>query len=108
MIGILVFAVIVLILYFLLLAAAHIAVDLVGLIISLLIWAVIGWLAGQLMRGRGYGALGDILLGIGGGIVGSLIFQLLRIGVGGLVGNIIVGVVGAVILILIGRVLRRA
>lgn len=75
-----------------------------SLLLSLLIWAVIGWLAGNLMRGRGYGALGNILLGLGGGIVGSILFGLLGSGLGaGLLGSILAGVVGAVIIILIAR-----
>ena len=76
-----------------------------GLIVPLIIWAVIGWAAGKLMRGRGYGAIGNILLGVGGGIIGSILFRILNLGVGDiwLIGNIIVGVVGAVIIILIAR-----
>jgi uncharacterized membrane protein YeaQ/YmgE (transglycosylase-associated protein family) len=73
-----------------------------SLIIPILIWAVVGWLTGKFMRGRGYGALNNILLGVGGGVLGSLLFRLLNLqGIGDiwLVGNVIVGVVGAVVLI---------
>lgn len=73
-----------------------------SLIIPILIWAVVGWLTGKFMRGRGYGALNNILLGVGGGVLGSLLFRLLNLqGIGDiwLVGNVIVGIVGAVILI---------
>ncbi len=60
---------------------------------------VTGYLAGQLMRGRGYGLVGNALLGLGGGIVGSIVFGLLGIGGGGIIGNVIVGVLGACILV---------
>lgn len=75
---------------------------LLGLIVPVLIWALVGWLTGYLMRGRGYGALNNVLLGVGGGILGSLIFRLFNLqGIGDLwlIGNVIVGVAGALILI---------
>jgi uncharacterized membrane protein YeaQ/YmgE (transglycosylase-associated protein family) len=104
MIGILaVIAIVLLILYFL--TGAVIGIG--GLIVTVIIWAVIGWLAGQIMKGDGYGALGNILLGLVGGLVGGLVFNLLGLGVGaGLIGTIIVGVVGSIIVIAIGRMLQ--
>ena len=79
------------------------AINLVfGLIVPILIWALVGWLTGKLLRGQGYGALNNILLGVGGGLLGSFLFRLLGLqGIGDiwLIGNIIVGIVGAVILI---------
>lgn len=100
-----VIAVILLIAYFAIGLAANIAIGLGGLLLSVIIWGVIGWLAGQIMRGGGYGALGNILLGLIGGLVGGLLFNLLNIDFGGVIGNIIVGVVGSVIVIGIGRAL---
>ncbi|MFN8451015.1 MAG: GlsB/YeaQ/YmgE family stress response membrane protein [Anaerolineae bacterium] len=100
--AIVVIVIILLIAYIVLSASINIFL---GLIVPLIIWAIIGWLAGKLMRGHGYGAVGNILLGVGGGIIGSLVFRVLNLGVGDiwLVGNIIVGVVGAVIIVLIAR-----
>jgi uncharacterized membrane protein YeaQ/YmgE (transglycosylase-associated protein family) len=77
-----------------------------ALIIPVIIWALVGWLTGKVMRGRGYGALNNILLGVGGGVLGSILFRLLNLqGIGDiwLVGNLIVGVVGAVVLIYVVR-----
>ena len=79
---------------------------LLGLIVPVLIWALVGWLTGYLMRGRGYGALYNVLLGVGGGVLGSLIFRLFNLqGIGDLwlIGNVIVGVAGALVLIYGGR-----
>jgi uncharacterized membrane protein YeaQ/YmgE (transglycosylase-associated protein family) len=75
-------------------------------------WIVVGliagWLAGQVMKGGGYGILVDIILGILGGIVGGWVFGLLGLYAGGLIGNIIVSFVGAVILVWIVRKLKKA
>lgn len=68
-----------------------------------------GWLAGQVMKGGGYGILIDIILGILGGIVGGWIFGQLGIWPGGgMIGSIIVAFVGAVILIWITRLAKKA
>ena len=80
---------------------------------DLVYWIVVGliagWLAGQVMRGGGYGVLADIILGILGGIVGGWVFGMLGIWPGGgLIGSIIVAFIGAVILVGITRVLKRA
>jgi uncharacterized membrane protein YeaQ/YmgE (transglycosylase-associated protein family) len=80
---------------------------------SILAWIVVGliagWLAGQVMKGGGYGVLVDIILGILGGVVGGWIFGALGIWHGGgMIGSIIVAFIGAVILVAITRVLKRA
>jgi uncharacterized membrane protein YeaQ/YmgE (transglycosylase-associated protein family) len=76
-------------------------------------WIVVGliagWLAGQVMKGGGYGVLVDIILGILGGILGGWIFGLLGIGSGsGIIGSLIVAFIGAVILVGITRLIKRA
>ena len=76
-------------------------------------WIVVGliagWLAGQVMKGGGYGVLVDIILGILGGFVGGWIFGLLGIWPGGgMIGSIIVAFVGAVILVWISRLIKKA
>jgi uncharacterized membrane protein YeaQ/YmgE (transglycosylase-associated protein family) len=82
-------------------------------VINFLSWIVVGliagWLAGQVMKGGGYGVLVDIILGILGGFLGGWIFGLLGIGAGsGMIGSIIVAFVGAVILVGITRLIKRA
>jgi uncharacterized membrane protein YeaQ/YmgE (transglycosylase-associated protein family) len=81
---------------------------LTDLIIFLLIGAVAGWLAGLIMKGGGYGLVGDIVVGVIGSLIGGWLFGLLGIAVGGLIGSIIAAVVGAIILIYIVRLIRRA
>jgi uncharacterized membrane protein YeaQ/YmgE (transglycosylase-associated protein family) len=81
--------------------------------INMIYWIVVGliagWLAGQVMKGGGYGVLVDIILGILGGILGGWVFGMLGIWPGGgMIGSIIVAFVGAVILVWITRLLKKA
>jgi len=82
--------------------------DLQGLIIFLAIGAVAGWLAGTLVKGGGFGLLGDIAVGIIGAVVGGFVFGLLGIRAGGLLGAIITATVGAVILLYVVRLMKKA
>ena len=79
-----------------------------ALIWFLLIGLIAGWLASQVMRGGGYGIVGDMIVGVIGAFIGAWVFSLLGIGAGGLIGQIIVAFVGAVILIAILRAIKRA
>lgn len=78
-----------------------------GLLWFILIGLVAGWLAGVLVKGGGFGILGDIVVGVLGAVIGGYIFGLLGIGAGGLLGAILVATVGAVILIFVLRLIRR-
>ena len=79
------------------------------MIYSIIVGLIAGWLAGQLMKGGGYGVLMDIVLGLLGGIVGGWVFGALGIWPsGGIVGSVVVSFVGAVILVAITRMLKRA
>ncbi len=79
-----------------------------NLIWFLLIGLVAGWLAGLVMRGGGYGLVGDMIVGVIGALIGGWVFGLLHIGFGGLLGAIFTAFVGAVILIAILRAVKRA
>jgi uncharacterized membrane protein YeaQ/YmgE (transglycosylase-associated protein family) len=80
-----------------------------GFIIWIVVGLIAGWLAGQVMKGGGYGVLVDIILGILGGVLGGWVFGLLGIWPGGgILGAIIVSFVGAIILVAITRLLKRA
>jgi uncharacterized membrane protein YeaQ/YmgE (transglycosylase-associated protein family) len=80
-----------------------------GFITWIVVGLLAGWLAGQVMKGGGYGVLVDIILGILGGVLGGWVFGLLGIWPGGgILGAIIVSFVGAVILVAITRLLKRA
>jgi len=80
-----------------------------SLIWFLLVGLIAGWLAGLLMRGGGFGVIGDMIVGVLGALIGGWLFGRLGISAGGgLVGAIITAFVGAVIFILILRLIRRA
>lgn len=78
---------------------------------SLLLWIVIGaiagWLAGQIMKGSGYGIVGDIIIGMVGALIGGWLLGGI-IAIGGLVGSIILATFGAIVLIFVLRLVRRA
>ena len=74
----------------------------------LIIGIAAGWIAGQIMKGSGYGVIGDLIVGAIGGLLGGYLFRLLGIGLGGLLGELITAVIGAVVLIAIIRLIRRA
>lgn len=82
--------------------------SLMALIIFLVIGAIAGWLAGLIMKGGGFGLIGDIIVGVIGSFIGGWLFGALGISTGGLIGSIIAAVVGAIILIAIIRLIKRA
>ena len=70
----------------------------------IIIGAIAGWLAGQFMRGNGFGLLGDIIVGIIGAFVGGWLFRAAGVGIGGgLLGSLIVAFIGAVVLLFVVR-----
>jgi uncharacterized membrane protein YeaQ/YmgE (transglycosylase-associated protein family) len=83
-------------------------VDIQSLIIFLALGALAGWIAGLLMRGGGFGLLGNIVVGIIGAVLGGFLFSLLGISAGGPIGSLITAVAGAAVLLLIVGVLKRA
>ena len=81
---------------------------LLSLVIWIVVGAIAGWIAGELMRGRGFGLLGNIVVGIVGAFIGGLLFSMLGIGPGlGIVGSLITAVVGAVVLLFVIGLVRR-
>ena len=85
----------------------HISTE--SLLVILLIGAVAGWLAGQIVQGTGFGLLGDIIIGIIGAFIGGWLFGVLGIHIGGgLLGSIIVAFIGACILIALLRAIGRS
>ncbi|MFY9691035.1 MAG: GlsB/YeaQ/YmgE family stress response membrane protein [Candidatus Acidiferrales bacterium] len=78
-----------------------------------LIWTIVigilaGWLAGQIVKGRGMGLAVDLIVGIVGSLLGGFVFGLLGLAAYGLLGRLVMAVVGAVLLLLLVRVIKRA
>jgi uncharacterized membrane protein YeaQ/YmgE (transglycosylase-associated protein family) len=78
-----------------------------GILVILFVGLIAGWLAGKVVRGTGFGIIGDIVVGIAGALLASLVFPRLGIHLGTcLVSEIIFSAIGAVVLLLIVRLLR--
>jgi uncharacterized membrane protein YeaQ/YmgE (transglycosylase-associated protein family) len=78
------------------------------LLVWLLIGAIAGWLAGVIVKGFGFGLVGNIVIGILGAFIGGWLFGALGIGAGyGIVSAILGATVGAVVLLLVVKLLRR-
>jgi uncharacterized membrane protein YeaQ/YmgE (transglycosylase-associated protein family) len=83
--------------------------DIQALIIFLLIGAIAGWLAGQIVKGYGYGLVGNVIIGIVGAFIAGNILPRAGMGMGGgLIGAIISATIGAVILLFLIRLIKRA
>jgi uncharacterized membrane protein YeaQ/YmgE (transglycosylase-associated protein family) len=84
--------------------------DITSLVIFLLVGLIAGWLAGKLVRGGGYGLLGDMVIGVLGAIIGG--FLLPKVGLGALItvpilNQIVVATIGAVILLVVLRIIKH-
>lgn len=72
----------------------------------LIIGGIAGWIAGEIVRGNGFGIVGNIVVGIVGAVVGGFLFSLLGIDAYGLVGSLVMAVIGAVVLLFIINAVR--
>ncbi len=80
-----------------------------GIIIWLIVGAIAGWLAGMVVKGGGFGLIGDIIVGIVGGLIAGWLLPRIGLFIGGdIIGDIINAFIGAVILLLIVRLIKRA
>ena len=79
-----------------------------GLIAWIIVGLLAGWIAGMVMKGSGYGLLGDLLLGLVGAVVGGWLFGLILPAAepSGLIGSIIVATIGAIVLVAVIRLIR--
>ena len=80
----------------------------IGLLWFILIGLAAGWLAGRLMKGSSFGAVGDIAVGVVGALIGGFLFRTLGLSIGGgLLGSLIVATIGAVVLLYLLRLIDR-
>ena len=78
-----------------------------GLLVTLFVGLVAGWLAGKVVRGTGFGIIGDIIVGIAGAFIAGWLFPRLGFHIGGgIVSDIIYSAIGAILLLLIVRLIR--
>ncbi len=79
-----------------------------GMIVFLIVGVVAGFLAGKIMKGKGFGLLGDLVLGVIGAFVGGWLFGMLGFLPVGIIGTLISATAGAVILLFVIRLLKKA
>jgi len=78
-----------------------------SILVILVVGIVAGWLAGKIVRGTGFGLIGDLVVGVAGAFIASLLFPRLGIHLGtGIVSEIIYSTLGAILLLLIVRLVR--
>jgi uncharacterized membrane protein YeaQ/YmgE (transglycosylase-associated protein family) len=79
---------------------------------NFLVWIITGiiagWLTGMVVKGKGYGLSGDLVIGLLGGVLGGWLFGLVGYSATNWLGQVLVAFVGGVVLVAIVRVLRRA
>ncbi len=79
-----------------------------SIVVWLIVGAIAGWLAGMIVKGGGFGLIGDIIVGIVGAVIAGWLLP--RIGIiigGGIIAAIINAFIGAVILLIILRLIKR-
>jgi uncharacterized membrane protein YeaQ/YmgE (transglycosylase-associated protein family) len=82
--------------------------DAQGIIVWLIVGAIAGWLAGMVVKGGGFGLIGDIIVGIIGALIAGWLLPQIGIAIGGgLIAAIINAFIGAVILLIILRLIKR-
>ncbi|HEX9781847.1 MAG TPA: GlsB/YeaQ/YmgE family stress response membrane protein [Opitutaceae bacterium] len=83
--------------------------DFQQVVLLLVLGGVAGWLAGQIMKGGGFGILGNVIIGVLGGVIGGALFEALGITIGGnrWVGPLVTATVGAVVLLFLIGLVRR-
>lgn len=79
-----------------------------NLLLFLIIGLVAGWLAGLIMKGKGFGLVGNLIIGVIGAFIGGFVFSSLGIAGGGLVGSLLAALVGALILVWIVGLFKKA
>jgi uncharacterized membrane protein YeaQ/YmgE (transglycosylase-associated protein family) len=74
----------------------------------LIIGVLAGWIAGQLYKGRGFGLVGNLIIGVIGAVLGGFIFDLLGVVAFGLLGKLVMSVIGALVLLFVVQTLKKA
>jgi uncharacterized membrane protein YeaQ/YmgE (transglycosylase-associated protein family) len=79
-------------------------VEIIGFLI---IGLLAGWLAGNIMKGRGFGLIGNLVVGVVGALIGGFLFRLIGLASTNVIGSLITAVVGAVVLLVIVGLLKK-
>ena len=77
-------------------------------ILFLIIGAIAGWVAGKIMKGRGFGLLGNMVVGSVGDFVGGLLFRAIGLASYGFIGSLVTATVGAVVLLFLIGLIKKS
>ena len=77
-----------------------------NLIAFLIIGLIAGWLAGMVMKGKGFGIIANMVIGVIGAFIGGFVFSLVGLSAHGFVGSLITATIGAILLIYIVRLIK--
>ena len=77
-------------------------------LLAIIIGIIAGWAAGVITRGRGFGLLGDLIVGVIGAYLGGLVLELAGLSSYGMIGYLVSSIVGAVVLLAVIRVIKSA
>ena len=78
-----------------------------NIVIWIITGIIAGWLAGQIVKGRGFGLVGDLVIGLIGGVLGGWLFGLFGISASGWIGQVVVAALGGVVLVFVIRLIRK-
>ena len=82
--------------------------ELEELIVILVVGGIAGWLAGLIIKGRGFGLIGDLIIGVLGAFLGGWLFGALGISIGsGLASLIVTATIGAVVLLFLIKLIKK-
>ena len=73
----------------------------------LFIGLIAGWIAAHIMKGRGFGLFGDIIVGIIGAVIGGYLFQMVGVAAYGTLGTIVMAVIGAMVFLFLISLMKR-
>jgi uncharacterized membrane protein YeaQ/YmgE (transglycosylase-associated protein family) len=82
--------------------------DIMSLLAFLLIGGIAGWLAGLILRGGGFGIVGNIVLGVIGAVLGGFVFSSLGFVATSFLGSLVSATLGAVLFLFVVRLIKRA
>lgn len=78
------------------------------IVLFLLIGLLAGWLAGKIMKGRGFGLVGNLIVGVIGALLGGFLFRILGMTTTSILGSLITAIVGAIVLLFIVGQVKKA
>ncbi|MBA3326515.1 MAG: GlsB/YeaQ/YmgE family stress response membrane protein [Rhodobacteraceae bacterium] len=88
------------------------AVEGTSILVTLIIWIIVGglagWLASNIVKGGGMGLVGNIVLGIVGAVVAGWLLPVIGLNLGGIIGAIISAMIGAILVLLVISLIKRA